>query len=463
MNVQFCPHCGIKLTADFAFCPGCGTRLASLRSPADPPAGPDMPAAPAAPQSPAPQMPARQPRPSCETCAVDFACSQTGMVIASAKLPKGFWYNGLVRRNGENDFTRIPDMVKAWSDDKHTVLFSESRHIWEEYVSAVVKSLTRMSGTNTSNERKFMDPEVYLRKYGEEFVQAKLTPAAFTKLPGAFAANRQQILNDMLSTFLARDGSQPNVQMNIINAVCEPLLMKFTGVKDGRNIVVMVGCEYMGIEYRNDINPAMMMGGAAGLLGGMLVNQVKKAADKKAGSVLFGHSKNPDIIRWGYRRIYLCQADAGDEGRAAEAFWHFVTSFRENANLAQQRAQDEYQVFLRGLRQAQAYAQQARQYQAMAQQRAMETSRIIARNSEEISAGIMDSWNRKMASDSRISANYSEAVRGVNTYQTTYGRSVEVDVAADHVYENRYGDVYGVSGVVPDQETLNRLDWTEIG
>ena len=87
---------------------------------------------------------------------------------------------------------------------------------------------------------------------------------------------------------------------------------------------------------------------------------------------------------------------------------------------------------------------------------------MIARNSAEISAGIMDSWNRKMASDTRISQNYSEAVRGVDTYRTTSGRSIEVDVTADHVYENRYGDVYGVSGSAPDQDLLNRLNWTEL-
>lgn len=87
---------------------------------------------------------------------------------------------------------------------------------------------------------------------------------------------------------------------------------------------------------------------------------------------------------------------------------------------------------------------------------------MIAQNSAQISAGIMDSWNRRMASDSRISQNWSEAVRGVNTYRTTDGRRVEVGVTADHVYQNNYGDVYGVSGVAPDQDILNRLNWTEL-
>ena len=68
-----------------------------------------------------------------------------------------------------------------------------------------------------------------------------------------------------------------------------------------------------------------------------------------------------------------------------------------------------------------------------------------------------DSWDKKMASDSRISQARSEAIRGVNVYQNSYGQNVDVSVTADHVYENRYGDVYGVSGNAPDQELLNRM------
>ena len=75
----------------------------------------------------------------------------------------------------------------------------------------------------------------------------------------------------------------------------------------------------------------------------------------------------------------------------------------------------------------------------------------------------MDSWNKKMASDSRISANYSEAIRGVNTYTGVDGRPVEVSVTADHVYQNRYGETFGVSGTALDQETLTKINWTEIG
>ena len=92
----------------------------------------------------------------------------------------------------------------------------------------------------------------------------------------------------------------------------------------------------------------------------------------------------------------------------------------------------------------------------------MQTSQMISQNARQTSAGIMDSWNKKMASDSRISQARSEATLGVNTYQNSYGQNVQVSVAADHVYQNQYGDVYGVSGNAPDQSVLNDLNWTEL-
>ena len=100
--------------------------------------------------------------------------------------------------------------------------------------------------------------------------------------------------------------------------------------------------------------------------------------------------------------------------------------------------------------------------QMQAMQRQMELSRQIAQNSAEISAGIMDSWEKRSAAQSRMSANYSEAVRGVNTYTTPSGRTVECNVTADHVYQNRYGDTIGVSGNAVDPDVAAKLNWTKL-
>ena len=120
------------------------------------------------------------------------------------------------------------------------------------------------------------------------------------------------------------------------------------------------------------------------------------------------------------------------------------------------------QMFQTRVMEAQGYAAQAQQLRMQAMQRQMEVSRQIARDSAEISAGIMDSWEKRSASQSRMSANYSEAVRGVNTYTTPTGRTVECSVTADHVYQNRYGDTIGVSGSAVDPEVAVKLEWTEL-
>ena len=123
-------------------------------------------------------------------------------------------------------------------------------------------------------------------------------------------------------------------------------------------------------------------------------------------------------------------------------------------------------MVMQSIQQGQQYSMQmhgmAQQSVLRTQQMQQQTAQMISQNSRDISAGIMDSWDKKMASQTRMSNNYSEAIRGVNTYQTTTGQNVEVGVSADHVYENKYGDVYGVSGVAPDDDILSKLNWTEI-
>ena len=135
--------------------------------------------------------------------------------------------------------------------------------------------------------------------------------------------------------------------------------------------------------------------------------------------------------------------------------------FRSPALTKQESALVE-QMFQTRVMEAQGYAAQAQQMRMQAMQRQMEVSRQIARDSAEISAGIMDSWEKRSTSQSRMSANYSEAVRGVNTYTTPTGRTVECDVTADYVYQNRYGDTIGVSGRAVDPEVAAKLDWTEL-
>ena len=394
-----------------------------------------------------------------------FKAKNTNEPIGTALIPRGYLFLARIDRKWGNDLAPFQAMVNVEDEEKHIVLFYNSKSMWDQYLNQLMIKAAKMSGMNQANFQNFVDPGLYLKNYAECYTDGPVTPLAAAELPGSFAQNRQAICDDMVNTLISREESAPNVKVEMLSAICDPILMKFKGKKAGKDVIILVGCEYMGMEYRNAITAAMMMGGGFGLLGALMGGA--KKSKKNSGPKVFGHAKEygtaPDVIRWGYNRLFTCICDAELEQLATEQFLRFAMSFTEDLSMVQKRESEVYQIFLHQLQIANQVAGHARQMQMMAQQRALETSRMIAQNSAEISAGLMDSWNKKMASDSRISQNYSEATRGVNTYRTTDGRSVDVDVTADHVYQNNYGDVYGVSGVAPDQELLNKLNWREIG
>ena len=114
------------------------------------------------------------------------------------------------------------------------------------------------------------------------------------------------------------------------------------------------------------------------------------------------------------------------------------------------------------IQQSQALQRMAYQSQLNLQRSQQQLQQTLAQNSAAMHNMIMDRWNQKMASDSRISAARSEAIRGVDVYTNSYGQKVDVSVTADHVYQNQYGDVYGVSGNAVDNELLAKLNWKEL-
>ena len=388
-----------------------------------------------------------------------FKDRTTGAPVATAIIPEGYLVNATITDKNANDLVPLHAFIAALSPDQSIILNSNSKGMWEQLINPLMKQTAKMTGVRQSNFAPYPDPDRYLFEYAAAFMDGKKAALVATAtLPGSFADNRQAIHDNFIQEFVAREGSGPNVQLEIVNSICEPILMKFIGKRQGKPKVMLVGYELMGVEYRNAIRPEMLMGGPIGLMALLKASSKKKSVN----SAPFGHAKERDSIRWGYNRLYSCICDAELEQRATEEFMRFVLSFTPDMSFIQRREQLAYENWVAAMQFANQLSAQARQGQIQAQQRAIEASRMIAQNSAQMSAGIMDSWNRKMASDSRISQARSEAIRGVNTYQTTGGRSVEVGVTADHVYQNNYGDVYGVSGSAPDQELLNRLNWTEI-
>ena len=100
----------------------------------------------------------------------------------------------------------------------------------------------------------------------------------------------------------------------------------------------------------------------------------------------------------------------------------------------------------------------AYQSHMMNMQRLNQVSKTLSQSNDIVMQGYQ---NRQEAYD-RMSQKRSEAIRGVNTYTTSDGRSVEHSVSSDHVYETKYGDTVGVSGNAIDDSVATDLGWKEI-
>ena len=255
----------------------------------------------------------------------------------------------------------------------------------------------------------------------------------------------------------------------------------------GNRIVVLAGCDYKGTEsYDANGGTAALNLLNTGLQGGLLgrfMRNKKEETTRNSGysrrrnpivsptgvgsdGIPFGHGKESgkpvDLISWGSERLYFMAAPIESEKAATEAFLRFVGSITPDAALWKQRSLLIEQKHQNRILEAQQLSNQAMQMQFQAQQRQRDLARQLQANSEAISNGIMDSWEKRSASQSRISNNWSQAIRGVDTYSTPSGRTVEASVSADHVYQDRYGDTIEVSGNALDDDLVTRLDWTKL-
>ena len=472
INAYTCPSCGAPLDVNydttFTFCPSCGCKIHISYEGEEAPKNPGL----------------RQ-----------FVASDTGTPLASAVVPPDYTLKGALKLQWQCDLAPFTATVQAISPDHSTVLLSSSREVFEDYLDPMLrKMLDSAPNANKSAYRDFMEPEAYLQQYAQMMLNTPVTPVAKAALPSLFGKNLQAERAALLSFFQSHC-ININVRLEVANLVCDALLMKFSARMGNRNVVVLAGADWQGVEYYDANrgfsaiqNPFsnLFSGGSTekpknlfeffmrgGVVGQMQRNrnaaaqQAQRQAQQRAqtsGPIPLGHAreygKTVDVIQWGSKRRYLMLAPAENEKQATEIFLRFVGSLTPDPALEQQESALVEQMFQSRVMEAQGLAMQARQMQAMQWQ--MDVSRQIARDSADISAGIMDSWEKRSAAQSRMSANYSEAVRGVNSYTTPSGATVECGVTADHVYQNRYGDTIGVSGNAVDPDVAAKLDWTEL-
>lgn len=439
-----------------------------------------------------------------------------GITLGSAVVPEDFEIQATLDQTWQSETVPFTARIKASGRDG-IILIADSKQLYHDVRNMVVKGLLAFIPLQVKNSyQSFIEPEIYLKQQAEEMFGYPLEITAKAELPSLMAANPESAIS-LLQNEVERFSVLMELPCEIREHLCESVLYRMEGkLPNGKDAVVLAGMDYLGAEiaygglygglnfdnkYLNATKEKIgsLINKTAGTdltqIGNSLSDVIKgkekltmndlmhggligKAMRKKKESSSpvpavkqeepiqeetagFGHRKTDQVTFGSYRRYY-CVCLKENETEATSLFLNFVRSVETDPSLLEVEGNAVSQKITRSRQIAAQNQNLAMQKQMRLQQMQRKTSQMISDNSRRASDGLMDSWNRKMESDTRISEARSEAIRGVDTYQNTYGQNVDVSVSADHVYQDRYGDVYGVSGNAPDQETLNSLNWTEL-
>ena len=446
---------------------------------------------------------------------------ESGLGLAAAMVPEGYTLSGRLINPLQSNHVPFHTWVRAVDSKKEIYLFAESPEMFIDYRTAFLKATSKMDPTLVPGAvREFTEPEEYIKQYAERITGAKMTATDCGKLPSYFGKNLKSYHEYMLreyQTLFDIDASF-GTYVGTANSTCDAILYRFTCDIQGEEYVVLAGADYMGIEYYNQATAmgTQAVDGLKNLFGkamesvasaqqgegfgvevkgekrdmgwfmkGGLVGQMMR--DKEAGVrnqapapkpdpkpaktevpdvIPFGHARDygrpTEVIEWGSNGKYAVAAPLSREREAAQIFMQFVGTYHMDPALAekysalkQQRRQSNLQETIR-------LHNMVQQKQAELRQQQAKLSAQLAQNSREISDGLMDSWNKRSAAQSRMSHNYSEAIRGVDSYSTPSGSTIEASVAADYVYQDRYGDIIEVHGPDIDQSLANAFDWTKL-
>ena len=441
----------------------------------------------------------------------DFVTAD-GIKVASAVVPENFELSATIDNRWQSEMIPFTTRVKA-NDDNGIVLVSDSKELYHDVKNVFIKTIIGLVPNHTNNGyRSFTDDEQIMKDFVSSTYNREFRLVSKTKLPSFMGTHPEEALNQ-LKTDIQTFDSFVEIGSTSVNHKCESTLYKYESeLENGCKVVIFAGMDYEGAELLyggdflknlnldgikenvskifgdspsfNSLNETIsdvvkgkdkltfsdMMNG--GLIGKAMRKQKEsekiepvktEEAPKESEEPVFGHPKRRvDQITFGAYRKYACLALADREEDALRIFLNFVATLIPDQDMGH-RTNEKISQKMAEIRQVVAQ-NQAIVMQKQQQLHAMqaETSRKISEYSRSASEGLMDSIKLKMDSDSRISQGRSEATLGVNTYTNKYGQDVTVSVGADHVYQNQYGDVYGVSGNALDQDVLNNLNWTKL-
>ncbi len=443
-----------------------------------------------------------------------------GLLVASAIVPDNYELSASINYNWQSEFVPLTTFIRAMNKEGDIVLASSSKEMFHDVRSALIKGIHALLQTHTRNGyTKYIDAESYIKSWAEKMSGTSLNLEATTDLPSQFGKH-PEYLKEAFNYDLSLYNRYMEMTFQIKDMVVDEKLYKYSGILNGDEIVVLAAADYIAAELKSPLSPGFGNIGDAlgnlseafggngkeriaklssglnefkdklshvasgkdkmsmddwmkgGILGKMMRDKKNKNEEEniikednhkeEISEDIFGYRKHVDQVSYGAYRKYICICLKEKEEAATNIFLRFLNSIKQDANIANKEASMIQAKFEQLQKEVAMNQAKARQMQMQTQRLQQQTSQMIANNARSASEGLMDSWNKKMASESHISSAYSEAIRGVDTYVNSSGQEVEVGLSADHVYQNTYGDTYGISGTDIDESLANQLNWTKL-
>ena len=429
-RVATCPNCGNSFQAPAGltecFCAFCGTKFRI--------------ADPVQPQQPEPQY-----------VQAVFTDSRTGITAGSAMVPKGYRLTAAYEQCRIDEITPFGTTATAVSPDGMLSVGSRYGEHWYHFLLNGPLQL----GSNRKQWKKYMEPAEYLESLADRIAGVKVTPASGGPLQTVYSQNVQAESAKLVSRF--EENAHiflPNIQceLKIQNLLCESQALISHYVKDGIEWTILTGADLFGLEYYDSSAMGALNRGMTDVL------RFQAFRKKEQGTAAFGHAKEAgkpvDVIDWGAKRLYFAAGPRTQEAEVIRNFRTYAATWTQDAALNQRLEQVHMEVH----RQEQASLQNAVNYAMQSQAVNARRQQQISQTLSETSNIITEGYNSRTASQDRISENWSQAIRGVDTYVTTDGRTVEHSVVSDHVYQAPNGNTIGVSGQLDEVP----VDWTEI-
>ena len=437
-----------------------------------------------------------------ESVTVQFTDSAKGIPLGSAKVPQGWNVQGLYSEVQIDEITPFGTTFLS-SDPVHNCQLA-SRYGERFYEMKSSSTLLGM-GIPKNLRRPYMDPVTYLFTLAGAVVNAPITRSSHGPIETVYSRNRQNEAQKIISRF--NDNARivlPDVQcdLKIQDLLCESHAVSGTFEQNGQPFVIYFGADLYGLEYYDAAPMSSLARGIGNVLSGssngsvwnrsmeamrsgeekflskeffkggglvgVMQRQKAKMAEEQAQAQRsgkpagFGHSKEAgkpvDVIEWGCKRMYWAVGPLAYADALLKVFLDYTASCQMAPALVQQLEQIHQQVRMQEQAQLNGTMAYAMNSRAINMQRQADISRTLSQTSDII----MEGYNNRSAAMDRISQKTSEAIRGVNTFQTTDGRTVEHSVTADHVYQNQSGSTVGVSGSALDETTLRDLGLTEL-